>query len=737
MKKLVYPIVLILIVFFAAPALQAQVLVSDNPAATADPASMLDVQSISKGFLFPRMTEAQRNAITNPPTSMVIFQTNNTPGIYYNAGVPASPNWLRMKESSQIGGYWSPDGSNIYFDTGNVGIGENSPASQLHVNGASMFENDSVYITGRPGRIYLNGESGYEPAIRFSHNGTSMFKFHLDAPGSNPYLSVTGLVEDPWGVSQVGRVWHSYPGSVQAHVLISGASSSTLYIDAQGTATGSRGINAAVSDPSANDETLAIGGWNLGEGEGVYGENDTYGNFGYLGTNIHGAYGEYMTASVGNRGAVGSEFSGVWGEAGLTGHVGRLGLDGTGTDWGVYGQDGAATDPNFGGIGTSNYGVYGEYNSEDFWGVLGADDAGVYATLGGPSQNLADGDFAVVGHGVWNSSMQGSGYNSNQAIGGVNGYNQAGTTYSFGVAGYTTDLGGANSRTGGVLGYINGNGNWGALGYRANNGTRYGVYATTALSVGGGKSSGNPLQDIGLGVFGDLFGAHVNGEVYGLYAKGEDYGIYADGDMYRTGADVHLQMDNNGQNNVMYTLVSPEMTVQTYGIGQLQNGKANVEFDDAFANIVSSSEPIIVTITPIGKSKGVYLDRVDANGFMVEENESGKSSIQFTWIAIGKRAGYENKSLPADVIASDYNSKIERGLSKDSDPDDRAEGLYYQNGTLHNGQVLEARNSGNEAVVEQHKQHERFDAGEKDAQRKSSKERETAPKGKYADDQIK
>jgi len=733
MKKLVYPIVLILIVFFAAPALQAQVLVSDNPAATADPASMLDVQSTSKGFLFPRMTQLQRNAITNPPTSMVIFQTDNTPGVYYNAGTPASPNWLRMKESSQIGGYWSPDGSNIYFDTGNVGIGENSPSSQLHVNGASMFENDSVYITGRPGRIYLNGESGYEPAIRFSHNGTSMFKLHLDAPGSSPYLSVTGLVEDPWGVSQTGRVWHSYPGTVQAHVLISGASTSTLYIDAQGTATGSRGINAAVSDPSANDETLAIGGWNLGEGEGVYGENDAYGNFGYLGTNIHGAYGEYRTATVGNRGALGSEFSGAWGEAGITGHVGRLGLDGTGTDWGVYGQDGAASDPNFGGIGTSNYGVYGEYNSENFWGVLGADNAAVYGSLGGGTQNLDDGDFAVIGHGVWNNGESGSGYYGTQAIGGVMGLNNAGVQYGFGVAGYTRADGG--NRTGGVLGYIRSN-DWGALGYRSNSGTYYGSYVNGGSGTGTGKSSNEPMKDIGLGASGDLFGAHVNGAVYGLYAKGENYGIYADGDMYRTGADVHLQMDNTGQNNVMYTLVSPEMTVQTYGIGQLQNGKASVEFDDAFANIVSSSEPIIVTITPIGKSKGVYLDRVDANGFMVEENESGKSSIQFTWIAIGKRAGYENKSLPADVIASDYNNKIERGLSRDADPNAQGEGLYYQNGTLHTGQAPAARSS-NAIEVQQAKKLEYFDAGDKASQRKSSKEREAAPKGKYADDKIK
>lgn len=563
-----------------------------------------------------------------------------------------------------------------------------------------------------------------------------MFKLHLDAPGSNPYLSVTGLSEDPWGISQVGRIWHSYPGSVQAHVLISGASTSTLFIDAQGTANGTRGINAAVTDASATDETLAIGGWNLGEGEGVYGENDTYGNFGYLGTNEHGAYGHYQNLVVDNFGSLGSQNGGAYGEAGLAGNLGYLGLDGTVTDWGVYGQDGAATNPNFGGIGSANYGAYGQYNSEDFFGVLGADDAGVYGSLSGTSQNLDDGDFGVIGHGVWNTSESGTGYNSNQVIGGVKGYNQAGVNYSFGVAGYTTDLGGAFRQNGGVLGYINGNGSWGALGYRASNGTRYGGYFNNSTATGTGKSQNEPLADIGVGVFGDLFGAHVNGAVYGLYAKGKDYGIYADGDMYRTGADVHLQVDNNGQNNVMYTLVSPEMTVQTYGIGQMQNGKASINFDAAFANIVSDSEPIIVTITPIGKSKGVYLEQVNSDGFMVEENENGKSSIQFTWIAIGKRSGFENKSLPADVISSDYNNRVERGLSDEGNPDDMHEGLYYQNGSLHTGTAFEARTSNSE-VVEQPKPLEHFVPDNKASQKKSAKEREASAKGKHAADEIK
>lgn len=73
----------------------SQVGISPTPS-TPDPSSMLDISATNRGLLMPRMTISQRNAITLPAHSLMIYQTDSSPGFYYNKGTPSMPEWVMM-----------------------------------------------------------------------------------------------------------------------------------------------------------------------------------------------------------------------------------------------------------------------------------------------------------------------------------------------------------------------------------------------------------------------------------------------------------------------------------------------------------------------------------------------------------------------------------------------------------------------------------------------------------------
>jgi serine/threonine-protein kinase len=59
---------------------------------TPDASARLQVSSTNQGFLLPTLTAAQRSAIVNPATGLLVFQTDGTMGLYYfNGGV-----WINL-----------------------------------------------------------------------------------------------------------------------------------------------------------------------------------------------------------------------------------------------------------------------------------------------------------------------------------------------------------------------------------------------------------------------------------------------------------------------------------------------------------------------------------------------------------------------------------------------------------------------------------------------------------------
>jgi hypothetical protein len=119
----------------------AQSLGINTDGSIANTSALLDVKSTTKGILIPRMSKAQRNAIITPGAGLMIYQTDDTTGFHYYTGTA----WLTIS-NIQNDVTWGINGNNIFNrNTGNVGIGLNSPLAKLHVaDSAVLFSNSNI-----------------------------------------------------------------------------------------------------------------------------------------------------------------------------------------------------------------------------------------------------------------------------------------------------------------------------------------------------------------------------------------------------------------------------------------------------------------------------------------------------------------------------------------------------------------------------------------------------------------
>ncbi len=96
MRKILITTASVFVILLLSNTAFSQGVAINNDGTSADGSAMLDIKSTSAGILVPRLTLVQRNAISNPATGLMIFQTDNTPGFYYNAGTAATPSWIRL-----------------------------------------------------------------------------------------------------------------------------------------------------------------------------------------------------------------------------------------------------------------------------------------------------------------------------------------------------------------------------------------------------------------------------------------------------------------------------------------------------------------------------------------------------------------------------------------------------------------------------------------------------------------
>lgn len=127
--------------------------------ATPNASAALDVSSTTKGMLVPRMTSAQRAAISSPAQGLLVFQTDGTqPGFYYNASTTSTASWL-----------WLPDkagaGDNLGNGTATTAVKlAGNTLSNNGTGGISITDAGQVTVTGN-GVVTGNSTIGGASAV--------------------------------------------------------------------------------------------------------------------------------------------------------------------------------------------------------------------------------------------------------------------------------------------------------------------------------------------------------------------------------------------------------------------------------------------------------------------------------------------------------------------------------------------------------------------------------------------
>lgn len=189
--KILNLLILCLVLFTQAPVFSQIGVDNTSP----DPSSVLDLTSTDKGLLIPRMTSAQRTAIASPASSLLVFDTTLNLYFYYFGG-----QWRPLNP-------WLPSSSNIYYNSGNVGIGTISPRGKFDIDGPGdiYLSDDLIVGTNQslfmPGHIFISPYNGsdvsYLQARRVDDSGTTSLRFRT---------SNTGVVTEAMHIAGNGNV---------------------------------------------------------------------------------------------------------------------------------------------------------------------------------------------------------------------------------------------------------------------------------------------------------------------------------------------------------------------------------------------------------------------------------------------------------------------------------------------------------------------------------------------------
>ena len=121
----------------------------------------------------------------------------------------------------------------------------------------------------------------------------------------------------------------------------------------------------------------------------------------------------------------------------------------------------------------------------------------------------------------------------------------------------------------------------------------------------------------------------------GLLVSGE---AFVNGNLLVLGSKSAAVPFADGSHRRLYCMESPECWFEDFGEAKLVKGKAQIKLPRDFAGAIQP-DSYHVFLTPYGHSNGLCVSKRTRQGFVVEEQGGGKSSLSFAFRIVGKRKG--------------------------------------------------------------------------------------------------
>ncbi|MBV8151107.1 MAG: hypothetical protein JOY59_06075, partial [Candidatus Eremiobacteraeota bacterium] len=121
---------------------------------------------------------------------------------------------------------------------------------------------------------------------------------------------------------------------------------------------------------------------------------------------------------------------------------------------------------------------------------------------------------------------------------------------------------------------------------------------------------------------------------------------YFSGSVFTMQAPINDQPARQGGHVGTFSAQSTRATIEDTGTARLVNGEGAVRFDSAFAGTLDLSRGYQVFLTPDGETHGLYVAAKYEAGFMVRENDRGRSSVYFDYRVVGHPIGSNEARLP-------------------------------------------------------------------------------------------